>query len=469
MDNRQIQNMHRSEYLTSSRSKNDDDDEKKDVQEIKELNEHGDIQYFKMNKKITGSLFAVFSTAFSFATMFLIPFHNVFVDPEYIWEAPFLHWFPYFTVLLAFMLYICHEVMDYPAVISPKFFMKLVMHAWICTTIFYSVQYYVWTIYLGFHQPLPQSGPLNAVTILWTIGVTFYFQFPGRLQSDSKFRKRIIWFILYWEWENYMPAQFQMVSQIIPLLGDYVWVVAFIFVIILESNKFLMEKMILKACGADIVHAKRIMTMQLYAQYLFAVVTIISANVDDFTSYLILSMDFSIDLVHVFRIIRSRNKVGLDALEERTERTKRELMTKELILAEAMECIIPVIFIAGFAVAFYGPNYDELGNVGFDYFHYVKVTDILEFLRRAFYMTGIDVAFSIFSIVVLWVFARINMLKESVELVQRYGKMTIWFLMIMLVRVSITNSLNVLSYWKNMKSIHSIQIQKICLNSHFFI
>ena len=421
--------------LNIARLEKDEGNGKTDNMNTERLEEHGDLAYFKMNKKITGSVLAIFSTTISFASMFLIPFHNVFVEPEYIWEAPFLHWFPYQFMICAFMLYIFSEVMNYPAVIQPGFLMKLILTAWGVTTLFYSVQYCVWTMYFGFYQPLPQAGPTNAVTMLFWIGVTFYFQFPADLKADPKFRKRILWFILYWEWENYFPLQFQMVSWIIPVLGDYVWVVAFMFVIILESNKYLMEKMILKACGSNVVDAKRIMTMQLYAQYIFAVVTIISANVDDFTSYLILGMDFSIDMVQVVRIIRSYRKVALGGIETEAERVERELMAKDLILAEGMECIIPVIFIAGFAIAFYGPNYDELGNVGFDYFHYVKITDIWDFSKRAFYMTCIDVSFSIFSIVVLWVFARINMVKESVSLIQRYGKMTIWFLMIMLIRV----------------------------------
>ena len=421
--------------MNIARLEKDEGNAKTDNMDTERREEHGDLAYFKMNKKITGTVLAIVSTTISFASMFLIPFHNVFVEPEYIWEAPFLHWFPYQFMICAFMLYIFSEVMNYPAVISPRFLMKLVLTAWGVTTLFYSLQYCVWTMYFGFYQPLPQAGPTNAVTMLFWIGVTFYFQFPADLKADPKFRKRILWFILYWEWENYFPLQFQMVSMMIPHLGDYVWVVALMFVIILESNKYLMEKMILKACGSNIVDAKRIMTMQLYAQYIFAVVTIISANVDDFTSYLILGMDFSIDMVQVVRIIRSYRKVALGGIETEAERVERELMAKDLILAEGMECIIPVIFIAGFAIAFYGPNYDELGNVGFDYFHYVKITDIWDFSKRAFYMTCIDVSFSIFSIVVLWFFARINMVKESVNLIKKYGKMTIWFLMIMLIRV----------------------------------
>ena len=110
-------------------------------------------------------------------------------------------------------------------------------------------------------------------------------------------------------------------------------------------------------------------------------------------------------------------------------------MIEGLVITERVEFIVPGTFILMVLIAFYGPNYDELGNVGFDYFHYVKITDIWDFSKRAFYMTCIDVSFSIFSIVVLWVFARINMVKESVSLIQRYGKMTIWFLMIMLIRV----------------------------------
>ena len=233
-----------------------------------------------------------------------------------------------------------------------------------------------------------------------------------------------------------MPLQFMLVSMTIPVLGEYIWVVAFIFVVILETNKFIMGSMILKACGKNDVDAKRIGIMQLYGQYIFAVVTLISTGVDDFTSYLILGMDFALNLVIVFKIIRSQRKVGLTDEETAKEQTYRELETKELILGEAMECFIPMIFMGGFAIAFYGPNYDKLANVGFDYFQYTKVTDILGYLNGALYMTSIDVTCSITAIVLLWFGAGINMVKESVEVARKYGKITSWFLILCLIRVS---------------------------------
>ena len=400
------------------------------------VEESENLPYWKINKKVTGTWFAILSTVFSFATVFLIPYHNVFVHPEFIWEAPFLHWFPYLVMTVAFKMYLCSVVMEYPAIISPKVLINLILTAWIVTTIVYSLQYCVWTLYFRFYQPVAQGGALNAITVIWTIGVTFYFQFPAHLRADSKFRKRIIWFIVYWEWVYHVPLQFMFVSSTVQVLGEYIWVVAFIFIVILETNKFIMESMILKACGENEADAKRINIIQLYGQYIFAVVTMISAGVDDFTSYLILGMDFALNLVTVFKIIRSQRKVGLSEEQNAKERMYRELETKELILGEAIECIVPMIFMGGFSIAFYGPNYDKLGNVGFDYFQYTKVTDILDYLNGALYMTSIDVTCSIITILLLWFGAGINMVKESVEVAKKYGKITSWFLIEFLIGVS---------------------------------
>ena len=408
------------------------------VQHSKSLTfeESENLPYWKVNKKVTGTLVAIISTALSFATIFLIPFHNVYVHPEFIWEAPFLHWFPYLVLTVAFKMYLCSVVMEYPSIISPKVLINLILTAWIVTTIVYSLQYCVWTLYFRFYQPVAQGGALNAITVIWTIGVTFYFQFPAHLRADSRFRKRIIWFIVYWEWVYHVPLQFMFVSSTVQVLGEYIWVVAFIFIVILETNKFIMESMILKACGENEADAKRINIIQLYGQYIFAVVTMISAGVDDFTSYLILGMDFALNLVTVFKIIRSQRKVGLSEEQNAKERMYRELETKELILGEAIECIVPMIFMGGFAIAFYGPNYDKLGNVGFDYFQYTKVTDILDYLNGALYMTSIDVTCSIITILLLWFGAGINMVKESVEVAKKYGKITSWFLIEFLIGVS---------------------------------
>ena len=394
------------------------------------------LDYWKLNKKLVGAALAVLSVTVVFASITLIPIHNVINQPEFWYEAA-LNWLAYIFLAVYFKMYLCSVVMEYPEIMKPKVLINLLLTAWIATVIIYALQYLIWTVYLGFYQPVPQGGALNGTGMLWLIGLTFYFQSPKHLRSDPKFRKRLIWFILYWEWENYFPLQFMFVSSAIPALAQkgYLWVVAFIFFFILEFNKYLMGKMIAKAAGSNRLDAHNIMIIQLYGQYIFAVTTLISSNVDDLTTFLVLGLDFAANLFLVFQIIRSYRKQGPADSDNDEEKTKRHNMSVDLILGEGIECVIPILFMGAFCVAYYGPNYDKLGNVGFDYFQYVKITDLLDFFTGAIYMTSLDVLCSTISMTLLWFMCEINLPKKCVGVLKRYGKITAWFLLVVLNRV----------------------------------
>ena len=107
-------------------------------------------------------------------------------------------------------------------------------------------------------------------------------------------------------------------------------------------------------------------------------------------------------------------------------RKKAQETLDELILNETMEIIVPLAFVCSFAVAYYGPNANILGDVGSDYWQYTRVEDPMDLFRPLLLMTFIDSCSIAVSIILLWKFNRVNFLYAGYKLMKKY-----WFLIAM--------------------------------------
>ena len=361
-----------------------------------------------------------------FCAITLIPFDNVIINPEY-WYEPIMHLTLWYTLDIFFMVYLCRVVMDYPEIECPKAICNILLTIYALTAIFYASEYITFTLYYGFYQPFPHHFTIQALYIFWMMGFALYFQFPPHLREDPNFRSRIFNFILLWAWIMMFPFQPFFAQASVPFLGEHLWIVAIEFILLKELNKFVMDKLILKAAGTNLTHAIRISTILLNANYTFAVTTLISSSVDQLTSLLILGTDFMMNLYMTYNIVRlhihqiSNSQTTITRSDEKTQHIFI------LVLSEAIEFLVPVLFIFTFTIAYWGPNYDKIGNVGLDYWLFVKIDDLVEYLTAAFYMACLDALSIMISIPLLWTLCRINLLHTAIESVKTYGKLIVLY------------------------------------------
>ena len=259
------------------------------------------------------------------------------------------------------------------------------------------------------------------------MGFALYFQFPAHLREDPNFRSRIFNFILLWAWIMMFPFQPFFAQASVPFLGEHLWIVAIEFILLKELNKFVMDKLILKAAGTNSSHAIRISTILLNANYTFAVTTLISSSVDQLTSLLILGTDFMMNLYMTYNIVRLHIHQIANSQTTITRSDEKTQHIFILVLSEAIEFLVPVLFIFTFTIAYWGPNYDKIGNVGLDYWLFVKIDDLVEYLTAAFYMACLDALSIMISIPLLWTLCRINLLHTAIESVKTYGKLIVLY------------------------------------------
>ena len=86
-------------------------------------------------------------------------------------------------------------------------------------------------------------------------------------------------------------------------------------------------------------------------------------------------------------------------------------MKEELILTERIETIVPLTYMICFAIAYYGPNAEILGNVKLDLWHFKPVLNFGNYMRSVFILFIVDVMSLVMNGIILRTTCNINIFK----------------------------------------------------------
>ena len=85
-----------------------------------------------------------------------------------------------------------------------------------------------------------------------------------------------------------------------------------------------------------------------------------------------------------------------------------------------MECIVLLVYMATFAMAFYGPNSHVLGSVGNSYWQYQKMNDLESLMISAMKYLAIDLIGCLITSTLLWKFCGINAVNETCKMLEKF-------------------------------------------------
>ena len=110
-------------------------------------------------------------------------------------------------------------------------------------------------------------------------------------------------------------------------------------------------------------------------------------------------------------------KEGIE--KEKWINSRNELL-QDVLLTEIMEFIVPLVYMATFAMAYYGPNSELLGAVRNDYWHYKRVNDLKSLFVPALQFLALDVIGCFLTIVLLWKFCSINAFQMTCQIFKKF-------------------------------------------------
>jgi hypothetical protein len=209
----------------------------------------------------------------------------------------------------------------------------------------------------------------------------------------------------------------------IPLMMQ--WVMAIIFPLQRELNLWVLSKLLEKSINfrnTTPLIPTLTATISVNVVHAFFIAIVISSQATEMTSYCILAVEFLLNLYSSYKILRLHRKTSpINDTEKRILEKKEE--TVLLFAIEIMEFLVPLIYIVTFAMAYYGPNADIIGNIKNSDWTYKAVEDVSDFVGDLFMIFFIDFASCIISGLVLWKFADLNFFEECYKMMKVFWPM----------------------------------------------
>ena len=111
-------------------------------------------------------------------------------------------------------------------------------------------------------------------------------------------------------------------------------------------------------------------------------------------------------------------------------------LLQELVIAERVECIVPLAYTLCSFTAYYGPNANLIGNIKNNYWQYVAVEDAHETVENVSMFFFIDLLSGITCSLILWFSCRINFIRVYIAIQKEFGLLFLLTLVYILVMVS---------------------------------
>ena len=397
----------------------------KEVENSKRYQEYLDIMLNKPDDnwhywEVSYTLTSIILSNVLCAIITLIPMHNTIVQPFYWWETVLQATFGFFSSCAAYMLLNCGYWMNTDKLKTWKtFFIFFLFIAFRANAIGCSMKM-IWTEALMLPHPFPFFGMIIAYIAILMSFVGLWFSFPKGWRKTKDIWRRFKFFMyaivanlvitLVYSFYTKAFAEFPV---------EYQWGLALFLIPVREFNMWLQQKVASKAAGVESNAVDITCGHNINNRHCFFLSVVLGTSATDLTCWIILAVDFSINMFLMFRAIWIKRK-GIS--EKNEAKVVNTLM--ELVVAQAVEVAVPFTYLTTFLVAYFGPNATLLGGVLNDWWHYSAVTDLGLFLENVGLFLFADCVSISTAVVCMKIFANINVLRAFVKLQKEF-----WLLM----------------------------------------
>ena len=252
-------------------------------------------------------------------------------------------------------------------------------------------------------------------SIMIVLLTTIWFRFPPGWRNNLLFRKRLKSYLLVPAFGMSIYLHYMIVTIVlISLQGHYEWVIAILLPFMRELECWISTKLALKAACGDITAMKIVIAFERNINHSIALSYMLGSIASDTTCILVLIFDFLFNLSIGIRIIWMARK--------RPENKEKIIeLLQELVIAEMVEFITPLVYLACFCTAYYGPNAHLLGNIRNGYFQYVAVEDVGRNVKNVLWFFCIELLSCTACSLILWIWCHINLFRVYIALQKEFG------------------------------------------------
>ena len=299
-----------------------------------------------------------------------IPYHDVMVEVQYWWENTVLqHGLVFFHMSAIFLLTVTSSFLNIDCGFTWKNWIFTWIFGFITAIIFNVLAQVAWVYILRLRYPAPFIGLINLFFGLGSQVFVLWFQLPLEWRANACFRSRAKWvvglhlyslavssfYILAWIVFTLLPLDLQpILAVMLPISREGIGYLLNIIGDLLESKLLSFHNSGKKSAGKDVPSVELLGQHMVSQFHVLFVAVCVGSVATSTTTYLLLGIDFLINLQSCRKVWRSHRRGD-------HQKCGKELMT--LTMNEFLEFIVPICYLICYVVAFYGPNSHLIGNI----------------------------------------------------------------------------------------------------------
>ena len=230
-------------------------------------------------------------------------------------------------------------------------------------------------------------------------------------------RRRMKFLVLAWKIVISLSLEYWLLGwAFFAIPKDMQWCLALILPVIREVSSWLLIKVCSKSSGRVDSSVELVANNLVLTYHSLFLAVCVGSTATDLTIYLLLSVDFAVNIYFCIKIMWLKKKGT-------TKKHKEECIEKLqlLVLSETLEFVVPIAYLFCFLAAYYGPNAKLLGNVKNSYWQYHANDNIDTSTANLMFLVLIDALSLVATTSALWFSCKINLFKVYLFLQKEFG------------------------------------------------
>ena len=342
----------------------------------------------------------------------LVPQHDGLLCPDFWYELMINANLSFCLALTLVVFYDIKTVLNMSSIISKWSYLKMYLVLVLSFDILYCILCFTWTNGLGYNYPVPFSS----VTMYITSAIYFtciWYQFPKDMRCSNTEGTRIKSFCYLYLYSAFVSIQISGMRKVFAKVPSHLqWIMAFLLPTLRYINEKMMQMLARRAAGSWnlFTTANVSITMNVYISMFVAIA--LGSIATPLTSYSILGVDFLLNFLGCINIIRIHRRIDPEHSNSKNLEAQKRNEVTILALTEIVEILVPMLYLSTFMIAYYGPNALILGGIKNSYWNFEAVEDLESLIKGNGLIFVFDIIFGIVSGVILWKFAKLNMIQE---------------------------------------------------------
>ena len=345
------------------------------------------------------------------SSLILVPQHNAIKTPKYWYEGIIVVQFSYTITATLYRMISCKLLFNLDCFTSYRSFLLIYGTQLVSMFLFTLAYFVIFVLYLHYDPPLPFGGIIGYLSYYVSLTAIWY-SIPHKKRIEPLVRKQ---FKIYLAYIGFNHVIFAIVFKLYTMIfkeapADMQWIVAIGLPIIRDIGSWLRIKLLRLAF--DERSSNLINLVAVNVGHTFYVSVALGTFATELTGYIVLSIDFAINIYNAIRISRLCSKVKPKSIDNSKLIEEKQSAITDLALVEIIELIVPVVYIITLIVAFFGPNSSILGNYGNGYWTFRKIESLDKYVFGAIEMFAFDFCSFIVTGLILWKYCSVNFFLE---------------------------------------------------------